>query len=67
MNKERPWCWMCASFDVTVRFLEYRRAFCARGCKEDHEHHEDIPVHELSCKSCGNQWEDGSGDFRVPS
>jgi hypothetical protein len=58
-----PRCWMCSSADVSVVFAGYRRAYCKAGCKEEHDHHEDVPSHNLTCRGCGNSWVDGSGDF----
>ena len=66
-DEDRPRCWMCGSGDVAVAFAGYRRAYCKQPCPEEHEHHADIPQHDLTCRACGNRWRDGSGDFRVAS
>jgi hypothetical protein len=60
---EKPVCWKCGSTNVHVAFREYRRAYCLRGCMEEHVHHEDVPAHDLRCRGCGHAWVDGSGDF----
>jgi hypothetical protein len=62
-----PRCWMCGGADVSVVFDRYRRTYCKAGCKEEHEHHEDVASHNLTCRGCGNTWVDGSGDFAVRS
>lgn len=46
-STDKPSCWLCGSFDVHVAFREYRRAYCLKGCTEEHEHHEDVPAHDL--------------------
>lgn len=59
----KPECWSCGSNDVRVVFAGYRTACCKKGCTEDHEHSEEIPHANMECRTCGNQWSDGSGDF----
>lgn len=58
-----PRCWLCGSSDVRVRFKEYAPTACKKGCTEDHSHEGSEAVTDMTCRRCGNAWEDGSGDF----
>ncbi|HSX23385.1 MAG TPA: hypothetical protein VLE97_11480 [Gaiellaceae bacterium] len=64
-DETTPRCWECGSVDVALAYAGHQRAYCKRGCTEDHVHHEDVPTHRLHCRQCDNDWIDGSGDFAV--
>ena len=62
-SSETPLCWMCGSRDVRVVFKRYSRFYCKRGCPEDHQHFEDIPDFTMTCRTCGNVWDEPGEEY----
>ncbi len=55
-----PNYWACHSTEVSAKFSGYHTAYCRQDCKEEHLHEEQVPTGTMTCRSCGNVWEDGN-------
>ena len=60
---QAPQCWRCRSTDVAVRYGGTATLECVQGCLEKHHHTRTVVQVNCRCRTCGNQWTDGSGDL----